>query len=130
MAMNITEIQIGRIFLDWSDWHAWSRLEVDARSDPEGITPPKQAGVYEARLTDREERLTIGKAHNLRMRVKQGLVRGKAPHSSGEKIRESEETSAVVIRWAVTDRPAAVEEELHRCHSEEFGSLPTYTERT
>lgn len=33
---------------------------------------PDKAGVYEAKLVGIEERLTIGKASNLRMRVKQG----------------------------------------------------------
>ena len=128
--MDIRYIEIPPIILDWSDWHAWSKFELDARSDPEGITPPELAGVYEAKFIETDERLTIGKASNLRMRVKQGLVKGKVPHSSGDDIRANESTSRIVIRWAITDRPAAVEEELHRRHIEIFGKLPKYTDRT
>jgi len=128
--MDVRHIEIAPITLEWSDWFAWSRFELDARSDPESVILPDSPGVYEARLIDNDERLTIGRASNLRMRVKQGLVKGKVPHSSGKNIRESEDVSLIVIRWAVTDRPAAVEEELHRRHAEFFGRLPKYTERT
>lgn len=128
--MDIWRIEIPTISLNWSDWYAWSVFLRDARNDSEGVTPPETAGVYEAKLDDAEERLTIGRASNLRMRVKQGLVKGKVPHSSGDDIRNSEDTSKIVIRWAVTDRPAAVEEELHRKHIDAFGRLPKYTERT
>jgi hypothetical protein len=128
--MDINFIEIPPITLSWSDWFDWSRFELDARSDPQGLKLPDTPGVYEAKLKDSEERLTIGKASNLRMRVKQGLVKDKVPHSSGDDIREKEDTSNVVIRWAVTDRPAAVEEELHRQHVAEFSKLPKYTDRT
>ena len=128
--MDIRHIEIPPITLDWSEWHAWHKFELDARSDLEGITLPDSSGVYEAKLIDTDERLTIGKASNLRMRVKQGLVKGKVPHSSGDDIREKEDTSRIVIRWAVTDRPAAVEEELHKRHKGLFGKLPKYTDRT
>ena len=128
--MDIRHIEIASITLDWSEWFAWSRFELDARSDSEGITLPDSPGVYEVRQVDNDERLTIGRASNLRMRVKQGLVKGKVPHSSGKSIRENEEVASIVIRWAITDRPAAVEEELHRRHIEFFGRLPKYTERT
>jgi hypothetical protein len=83
--------------------------------------------VYEVKYRDSDERLTIGKASNLRMRVKQGLVKGKVPHRAGEKIREKENTSQVVVRWAETERRAAAEEELHLRYRARFGRLPMYT---
>ena len=92
--------------------------------------PNGEPGVYEARYRDSEERLTIGKASDLRMRVKQGLVKGKTPHSTGEKIRANEDTSRIVVRWAITSRPAAVEEELHYKYRSRVGRLPKYVDHT
>jgi hypothetical protein len=128
--MDVQYIEIPAITLDWSNWYTWYKFQRDARSDPDSITLPNATGVYEAKLVGIEERLTIGKASNLRMRVKQGLVKGKIPHSSGDDIRSHEDLSKIVIRWAITDRPAAAEEELHRKHIEAFGRLPKYTDRT
>jgi hypothetical protein len=127
---NIKRIEIPIIILDWSAWYAWSKFHLDARLDSEGVTPPDASGVYEARLIDTSERLTIGRTSNLRIRVKQGLVKGKVPHSSGKDIRTKEDISRIVIRWAVTDSPAAAEEELHKRYREFFGTLPKYTDRT
>ena len=128
--MDIRRIEIPPITLNWSEWFAWSKFILDARSDPESIRLPNSPGVYVAKLTDSEERLTIGKASNLRMRIKQGLVKGKTAHSSGDDIRVKEDKAKILIRWALTDRPAATEEELHRRHIEIFGKLPKYTDRT
>ena len=128
--MDERQIRIPPITLEWSDWFAWPRLALDARTDPAGVRVPNSPGIYEVRLTDRDDRLTIGKASNLRMRVKQGLVKDKVPHSSGRDIRTCEDVTRVLIRWAVTDRPAAVEEELHLRHKAAFGRLPKYTDRT
>jgi hypothetical protein len=128
--MDVYYIEIPAIILNWSNWYTWLKFQHDARSNPDIITPPNAAGVYEARLADTDERLTIGKASNLRMRVKQGLVKGKVPHSSGKDIRGNEDLSKIIIRWAITDRPAAIEEELHKRHIELFGKLPKYTDRT
>jgi len=64
------------------------------------------------------------------MRVRQGLVKSKISHSAGEKIRANEDTSRIVVRWATTNRPAAVEEELHKRHLNKFGKLPKYVEHT
>jgi hypothetical protein len=122
-------INIGSIVLRWSDWFSWDELKADARYGGVSI-PNYESGVYEVKHKDTEERLTIGKTSNLRMRIKEGLVRGKIPHSTGEKIRVKEDVSKLVIRWTVTDRPAAVEEELHRRYRDKFGGLPKYTERT
>ncbi|MCP4416012.1 MAG: hypothetical protein GY805_05285 [Chloroflexi bacterium] len=123
-------IEIPPITLKWSEWTTWSRFKLDARTDPNAVQVPNLPGVYEVKLIDHEKRLTIGKASNLRMRVKQGLVKGNTPHSSGKKIRKEEDHSAIVIRWAVTKRPSTVEEELHKKHIDFFGGLPKYTQRT
>lgn len=128
--MAVVRLNIPSIELEWSDWVQWNRLEIDSRSGAGVVVPNGISGVYEARLFGAEERLTIGKASNLRMRIKQGLVKGKAKHSSGTKIRAAEDTSRIEVRWAVTDRPAAAEEELHKRYQAIFGELPKYTEHT
>ncbi|MGA2573244.1 MAG: hypothetical protein ABSF36_03410 [Candidatus Methanomethylicaceae archaeon] len=122
-------IEIPKITLDWTDWAKWDDLKVDLRFNF-GISVPNESGVYEAKLLEEEERLTIGKASNLRMRVKQGLAKGKLPHSAGEKIREKEDTSKIVVRWATTERPCAVEEELHKKYMLKFSRLPKYVDHT
>jgi len=128
--MGVKEIiKIPEITLEWSDWYPWNEIKKDARSSGIRI-PNKTPGVYEVKYKNKNERLTIGRTLNLRMRIRQGLVKGKTPHSAGEKIRQKEDTSKIVIRWAITDRPAAVEEELHRRHKEKFGKLPKYVEHT
>jgi len=127
----IQMLSIPEIKLKWTEWIAWSRLELDARSNPQAVHVPNEAGVYEARLSDSEERLTIGKASNLRMRIKQGLVKDdKVPHSSGDNIRATEDISNILVRWALTDRPAAAEEELHKQYVQKFGKRPKHTKRT
>jgi hypothetical protein len=90
--------------------------------------PNMVAGVCEVRSIDNDadDRVYIGKAGDLRLRVRQGLVKGKLPHSGEKRIREQEDVSRLVIRWAVTTRPAAAEEELHRAYRARFGRLPTY----
>lgn len=120
-------IDLGTVNLIWSDWYPWDRFKEDARSG--GLSVPNhRSGVYEAKLIAHDERLTIGMASNLRMRIKHGLVKGKTPHSSGDDIRAYEETADVVIRWAETERPAAIEEELHLQHKRLFGRNPKYTD--
>lgn len=121
-------IVLPKIVLEWTRWYRWEEVLSSARDG--GIRVPDLPGVYEARRVGEDQRLTIGKAANLRMRVKQGLVKGKVRHSTGRKIRLQEKTESVVVRWASTDRPAAVEEELHRQHRERFGHLPVYTQHT
>ena len=117
------EVHIEPIVLDWSEWHSWR----DAREG--GVTlPNKEPGVYEARLSGSEERLAIGKARDLRKRVKQGLMGGKvAGDLAGEDLGAGDD---VVVRWAVTERPAAVVEELQIRHKGRFGELPKYTRDT
>jgi excinuclease UvrABC nuclease subunit len=128
--MEREEINIPSIVLKWSEWVAWKDLVEDARQGSGVKVPNKSPGVYEVKYTNADERLTIGKASNLRMRIKQGLVKGKSPHLAGKKIRAEEDLSRIMVRWAVTDRPAAVEEELHKRHQAKFGSLPRYVKHT
>jgi hypothetical protein len=128
MTMGRETIHIPSIELQWGEWTAWDELRIDARQG-EGVTVPNgRPGVYEVKYIDAEKRLTIGKASDLRMRVKQGLVKGKTSHSSGKRIRAKEDVSQIVVRWAVTDWPAAAEERLHKQHIERFGGLPLYTQ--
>jgi hypothetical protein len=128
--MNIQKIKIPQIKLYWSEWITWYKLKVDARSNREGVTPPNKPGVYEARHSYQKECLTIGATNNLRYRIKQGLVKGKVPHSSGKEIRRKENTKTIVVRWAETDRPFATEEDLHKKYKKRFDSLPKHTKRT
>lgn len=127
--MDTQVLQIPPIWLEWSSWADWDDLMADARSGGIQI-PNRKPGVYEARLKNSPERLTIGKASDLRMRIRQGLVKGKAPHSAGNRIRVNEDTSNIEIRWAETDRPNATEEELHRQYLAQLGKWPNYTEHT
>ncbi len=128
--MERETINIPAIMLEWSNWYRWDEFKVDARSGGGVLVPNKAPGVYEAKRFDSDNRLTIGKASDLRLRIKQGLVKGKVPQSAGKRIRANEDTSKIVIRWATTDRPSAAEEELHRKHQEMFGAFPVYTEHT
>ena len=123
------EIHIEPIMLDWSEWHPW--LDIKRHAQQGGVVVPnKQSGVYEVKIKGAEDRLAIGKSADLRMRIKQGLVRGKVGHPAGNKIRANENVEDVMVRWAITDRPAAVEEELHMRHEGRFGGLPKYTHFT
>jgi len=121
-------IRIPEIRLQWSSWYTWAQLLVDGRKRAGVHIPNKKSGVYEARLRGQEARLTIGETRNLRYRIRQGLVKGKAPHSSGGDIRRYEDTTQVEVRWAETARHRAAEEELHRQHVVRAGRLPTYTD--
>lgn len=125
--MEKQEIIIPPIILEWSEWFPWKKFLIHGKH-PLGLKIPNKPGVYEAKYNNSEERLTIGKASNLRSRIKQGLVKGNSPHSTGERIRMAkEDTSRIVIRWAETDRPAAVEEELCYQYYEKFNNnLPKY----
>ena len=128
--MNIQNIEIPKIILNWSEWFDWDKLKYLRSTESIDIDIPENSGVYEARYKDLNERLTIGKTSNLRKRIIQGLVRGRLPHSSGIKIRNFEDLSRIEIRWAETDRPSCVEEELHKQYHKIFGGLPRHTKRT
>jgi hypothetical protein len=124
--MEKQAIHIPEITLDWSDWHPWESIKINA-GQPDGVFIPDIAGVYEVKYQDSEIRLTIGKTVDLRRRVRRSLVQGKLPHSSGKRIRDSEDTSRLVVRWATTEYPAAVEEALHQQYIKKHGVLPKYT---
>lgn len=114
-------IKIPPIQLEWSDWIPWSDL-VEGR-----VEPPNRPGVYKVKYKDAEELLFTGESSNLRRRIKY-LTRGR--FSIGKKICSEEDVSRIVLGWAVTNRPAAVEEELRLNHLNRFGRLPKYTRRT
>jgi hypothetical protein len=121
-------LKIGTITLDWSDWAPWSALLADARGGAGVAIPNGLAGVYEVKRFDHsgDERLYIGKAGDLRRRIRQGLVKGKLPHPGGARIRAGQDVAQLVARWARADRPAAAEQELHRAYQLKFGRLPEY----
>ena len=128
---KIMERQVLKILdieLKWCEWIRWDDLKEDARKG--GINVPNESGVYEVKYLRDKKRLTIGRSSVLRRRVKQALVKGKMGHPSGEKIRAKENTSKIVVRWAITDRHAAAEEELHRRHKRRFGELPIHVGHT
>jgi hypothetical protein len=127
--MEKQSIVIPPIQLSWSEWVPWGTLKLHALSRQGVVVPQYCPGVYEVRLIGAQERLTIGKASDLRMRIKGRLLKGRK-HSSGERILANEDTSRVEVRWAFTDRPAAVEEDLHKIYKARFGCLPRYTQHT
>lgn len=128
--MTVQVIRIAPIELNWSEWIPWHRIYEDDRGGRGVHIPNKKSGVYEVRLVDHEDRLTIGKASDLRMRIRQGLVKGKTPHSAGKKIRELEDLDQVVVRWTKTDLPSAVEEHLHVAYRNTWGANPKYVDHT
>jgi hypothetical protein len=105
---------------------------IDNRSGAGVFIPNHSPGVYEVKYADHDgdARLHIGRAANLRMRIRQGLVKGATPHSTGRRIHQLEDVSQLVIRWAATERPGAAEEELHRLYRLAHGRLPKYTLQT
>jgi hypothetical protein len=128
--METMNLEITPIVLEWSDWYPWERYKLHQRTNPSSIKVPNQPGVYEARLVDEDEMLTIGKSNKLSRRIINGLVKGIIPHSAGERIRETEDTTKIVVRWAKTDQYSLAEAILHSQHIEMFGRLPKYTKRT
>lgn len=127
-----TQLKIGIIILDWSSWTPWLDVAIDNRGGAGIFIPNRTAGVYEVKYADHDGdgRLHIGRAANLRMRIRQGLVKGATPHSTGRRIRQHENVGRLVIRWATTERPGAAEEELHRLYRTAHGCLPKYTLQT
>jgi excinuclease UvrABC nuclease subunit len=115
--------------LNWSPWISWNSLTTDSRGLG-GVNVPPKPGVYEAKFVEEMDSLHIGQSDNLRRRVKQGMVRGNIPHSTGERIRAVEDVSRIVVRWAETARQVEVEAELHKEHIRRFGSLPRHDRRT
>jgi hypothetical protein len=118
------------IVLEWSDWSPWKDIKIPnwGGKGGEGVyIPNKTPGVYEVRYVDSSERLAIGETTNLRFRIRQALVKGKGPHSAGREIRSNEDTSRIVVRWAVTDKHKEVEAALKGMHVMTFGRFPKYT---
>jgi hypothetical protein len=129
--METKVIDIPKIVLNWSDWVPWTELEEGALSKAGVRIPNRVPGVYEVRYLDSEERLTIGKTSNLRMRLRRGLIEGKSPHSAGKRIRENEETERLEIRWAESEWPSAAEEALHKEYRKKHNDrLPKHVIRT
>jgi predicted GIY-YIG superfamily endonuclease len=115
-------IEIPEFRLIWSREVSWDELALGV------VDVPSEAGVYSVYRIDEEDApaLHIGQTNDLYRRITQDLIKG--THSAGKRIRKKEDTSRLIIMWAVTDRPAAVEEELHRLHKEAHdGQLPIYT---
>lgn len=128
--MEIQQIKIEPIMLRWSPWVRWESIKVDGRTRQGIHIPNKKSGVYEVKYAHGVKRLTIGKASNLRYRIRQALVKGKGKHTAGSAIRRSEKVGSLVVRWAETMRPSAVEEELHRLYRGRHGELPKHTRIT
>lgn len=122
------KLNIPNIDLEWSPWMPWTTLEQST-----AIVEGKKTGVYEVRYLNSADRLHIGKSGNqqsLRSRV-YSMVHGKPNHSTGKKIFVREMRANLETRWAVTDRPAAAEEELHLLHRQQHnGELPKYDNHT
>ena len=97
-----------------------------------GVHIPNQiGGVYEARIINSQERLSIARSGDLRWAIREEVVR-RSPHSTsalGRKIRENEDASNVDIRWMVTEHHKLMKECLCRQHIEKFGHMPKYTTR-
>ena len=121
---RVEVIRVSPIKLEWSEWIPWDKLAADVRKG--GVKIPDTSGVYEVKTKTGKKLLTIGKASNLRARIRQGLVKGSSPHSTGERIRNEEDVSRLVIRWAETDRPSTAEEALYREYRKKFNELPCY----
>ncbi len=120
------EIKIPKIVLEWTEWTNFESIE---NIDKDLL--PKKEGVYEVKLKQDDIMLTIGKSTNLRKRIRRGLVLGKVSHSTGKLIRKNEDISDVVVRWALTEKCCAVEEELHTQYKRDHNNqLPRYTKRT
>ncbi len=128
--MDVEVLNIPPIELRWSDWTKWDAIKAKATGGFGVQIPKKAPGVYEVKYVDAEQRLTIGKTSDLRGRIRDGLVKGNIPHSTGVQIRTSEDAKRLVVRWAVTDRPSAAEEELHKQYLKRFGAWPKYTQHT
>jgi hypothetical protein len=121
-------IEFPRIHLQRSRWERWEEVAEHGRAILD--VPADPPGVYEVAYCHDEPRLYTGRSIDLRSRVLHALPRGTMAHPAGDAIRANEEVWRLRIRWALTDRPAAVEEEFHRRHIERFGALPQYTQHT
>jgi hypothetical protein len=121
--------RIGEIALHWSDWF---EVLTDDRGGQGMAISNQIPGLYEVKYADNDgdERLSVGKAADLRMPVRQGLEKGKLPYAGGIHSRGTEDLSRLVVSWAMTDRPAAAEEEQRRGYRAEFSTLPAFVRST
>ena len=118
-------LEIPPIVLRWSYSERWDDVAGTGEHATE-FQLPTDPGVYFVYRVGEPVLLYIGGTSNLRRRVTDALVRGKLMHIAGQKIREGEDVEGLRVAWAVTDRPAAAEEELHRKHLERCGRPPKY----
>ena len=119
-------INIERIILDWSEWYTFNHILANI-----GLIP-NVSGVYEVIEPGKECRLTIGESCELRRRIRTQLIKGSS-HSAGEDIKqnfEPAEHSNLLVRWALTNRRACVQEELHRLYQQKHHCMPRFTDRT
>jgi len=121
-------LDIGTIELDWSWWEWWTDLR-DGFLGGARVQVPEKLGVYEVKLHGEPTLLYIGRAQNLHVRVLDQLAKAGTHHSAARKIAARELVEQICVRWATTDRPAAVEEELLRAHLEAWKTLTKYTVR-
>jgi hypothetical protein len=119
-------LSIPDIWIKWSFVESFDDIAGTGEHSEEIDLPPPEPGVYEVRCRGRYEPLYIGRTLNLRQRVRDALVKGIAVHVAGQRMRENEGPALLCVRWAVTDRPAAAEEELLRRHEKFWGHLPEY----
>lgn len=115
-------IRIEPITLAWTRWHDWDSLRRRSNSVG-GIAITQAGGVYEIRHTKSSEPIYIGCTNRLWRRLKV-LLRGK--HKPGFKILNSLRTNALKIRWAETQRPACIEEELLNRFQRRHRRLPRF----
>jgi hypothetical protein len=84
--------------IEWSEWKSWDCIRTENNTI---LSIPKQSGVYEVRRKGEDQcRLHIGMASSLLNRIRNGLVKGQMPHSTGERIRAKEDTLSLEVRWA------------------------------
>lgn len=125
--MSIESFSI-QIVLNWHDWVLWEEMLHDARSNKNAPNPPAEPGVYEVKFIDQVFRLVIGRASNIRGRLKDGLIKGKVGHPPGDRLREEIlDRSNIHVRWATTPSPSGAEEFLLQRHKVAHnGKLPKY----
>jgi len=120
-------LELPPIWLPWSCVEDWTDVIGTGEHSDEILLPPAKPGVYEVKVRGEAEPIYIGKTLNLRRRIMEALIEGSMLHTAGQKMRENENFADLSVRWAVTDRPAAAEEELWRRHVEFWGRPPKYS---
>ena len=121
-------IKFPEIKLKWSKLYDFNDIEKNIKNS--GVNVPAVPGVYKV-IDEKGEILHIGKASNLRNRIKQAFVKGNSPHSTRKRMLDNGiDLKKLKIQWAVTDYPSSVEEYLHKKYKEKFGKLPKFTKVT